>query len=173
MVKPNPEVVNRYWIEDREGFRVHRFRIESLNGLPVSVDSFYDEKSTGPIPSRVIHREHMKDGKLKRETRFEVTKAEFNKPITSNVGTLGSLDPALGDAVSDERIGRRLGYWDGEGLTEDRAEAIKLGKSRLHAIGGIGIYLTIGGVVLGLLVVLSFIYRGRRRPQPTNRASAI
>lgn len=173
LVKPYPDVVIHYWIEDREGFRVHRCRLEDLSGFRV-LDSYYDERSPGPIPSRVIDREYRKDGKVWRETRFEVTKAQFNKPGNPYVGTLASLDLKPGDEVSDERIGKRLGYWDGQGVTEDYTRAVQLGQARVSGETGEEgqprwLYPLLAA--LGLIVLSGVIYAvaARIRRTPASR----
>jgi hypothetical protein len=172
MVQLDPDWVEHYWIDDREGFHVHRYRREDLGGNTV-IDSFYDERSAGPIPSRVIHREYRKDGKLWREIRFEVTKAQFNKPVNPNVGTLASLDLKPGDEVSDVRLGKRVGYWDGQGVTEDYARAVQLGQARVSGENWEQaqprwLYLLLAALVLIVLAGVIYVVAARIRRKPAS-----
>ncbi|MCL2006279.1 MAG: hypothetical protein FWG73_08990 [Planctomycetaceae bacterium] len=108
-----------FWIEE-PSFRVHRKQVETAR-LNVIIDSVFDSKSVGPFPSEI------------RIKRFEDTKQVFNRifhieeivhgnPITHERFSLTSMDLPINTDVVDYRIGRRVGYWDGEKIVDNPVE---------------------------------------------------
>ena len=109
-----------FWIEPVAGFPVHRGRFSTKEGLNQNQSEVYcGENPRFPwLPSRV-ETQYYCQGKPTDATR-EVTilKAEFDVRIPPETWTLAGLDLPIGAPVSDLRVGR-LGYWNGEGLSQD------------------------------------------------------
>jgi len=64
--------------------------------------------------------------RARRDNTILRRSAHFNLPVDPASWTLAGLDMPIGTAVVDYRISRRIGYWDGRGLSEmpptDRAQ---------------------------------------------------
>ncbi len=155
---PTQVCETKYWIEDREGFRVHRV-IYRDKIVHLTIDSEYNDKiGRGRLPSSVIERD-VRDGKWYTELHFTVTRAEYDVNVDPETFTWAGMDLAVGTPVSDERIHRRIGYWNGSGLSEHLLEAQKIGTEAEQAAevrrkslwwagaGGIGVILLAAALV--------------------------
>jgi len=116
----------RYWIEP-QSFRVYRFEYDS-GGAVTRYESSFPKK--GIYPSQVIERRYTPEKKLRSSDEMTVTRAEFNIRVAPTVGELGSLNIPVGREVVDERIGRRIGYWDGEKLVDSLPTALDAAAQR-------------------------------------------
>ena len=108
-----------YWeiyIEE-PGFRVLQYKIKDRD-IDIQIDSEYSDSAFFPFPTRVkILR------KIDGETQFDrtITVQEFKvqKSFPPETFTLTSLNIPLNAMVTDYRINRIIGYWDGEKLVDD------------------------------------------------------
>jgi hypothetical protein len=156
-------VERRFWIEDREGFRVHKFvfKDSSVNKIMVSE---YDENIKGAsLPTQVTSQTFTKDGQLNRELVVRVTKVELNVSVDSNIGTIASLGLPVGEAVADERIGRRLGYWNGNGLSDNLLVAKQISQERQAEAERYQLARNIGLAITAGIMVLVAVFVLRRR----------
>ncbi len=72
-----------------------------------------------PIPTEVLCANYSGRDRERSETRFVRRSAQFNVPVDPASWTLAGLDMPIGAAVLDYRINRRIGYWNGSGLSEN------------------------------------------------------
>jgi len=70
-----------------------------------------------PIPIDVLHVLGME--KTRSEIHFVRRSARFNVPVDPASWTLAGLNMQTGTAVVDVRIQRRIGYWNGTGLSQN------------------------------------------------------
>jgi hypothetical protein len=129
-LKPHPEVEFHYWVEESKGFRLHRFEYRASYRVAVTESTFSGD---GPIPSRVTTKTYLHDKRLSREQLLEVRHAEPNVSVDPNVGKIESLGIPAGTEINDERILKRIGYWDGEKVVDDYNTAMENARTRLVA----------------------------------------
>jgi RNA polymerase sigma factor (sigma-70 family) len=104
-----------FWVDAGHPNRVVK---QSFNGN--TVFSKYDvTKSNDPIPTEVWAVNFYTRERTRVETRYLRQRARFNVPVDPASWTLAGLNMQVGTAVVDYRISRRIGYWDGSGLSEN------------------------------------------------------
>ncbi|MDR2441745.1 MAG: hypothetical protein LBE12_20490 [Planctomycetaceae bacterium] len=107
------------FIEDH-GFRVLRKTLKSPY-IDFQIDAEYLNQKILPFPSQV--KVIRKEGKEHKTVRFNrtitVTNFEVKKSFPPETFTLASLNLPLNATVTDYRINRTIGYWDGEKLADD------------------------------------------------------
>lgn len=128
--RPNADIEYHYWIQPEKHFRVHRAEYRSTYRTDVVLSEYLDE---GVLPRRVVSKSHSPDQKLLRESTVEVQSAVTNCAVDADVGSLRSIDIPPGEPLSDERIGQRLGYWDGKEIVDDYRKSIEIGQGREQA----------------------------------------
>jgi peroxiredoxin len=108
-----------FWIDRECPTHVVRFERNAPGGKQreVAVSHYSDCRADNPLP-RLVEIERFGNGKLWRRVMFEIHQAHYNIPTDPRSWTLAGLNMAIGTAVSDDRILRRIGYWDGSGLSE-------------------------------------------------------
>lgn len=109
-----------FWIADREGYPVYRFAYE-VGGVREVVTSQYAEAERGGhavLPVRVECKHYIR-GNLASSRIVKIRAVELDMPIPAETWTLVGLGLPVGTPVSDLRIKRRIGYWDGNRLVED------------------------------------------------------
>lgn len=155
---------HQVWVEDVDPFRVHRFIYKApARSEQVVVESEFDQyRPVHILPSRVRRTDRIA-GKTAHEVTLKVTRLDLHAKISDKVGTLASLDLPIGEAVVDERHGRRLGYWDGEGIVEDRAVAKAVGKQREESANRSRLFwrLGVGGFVAAACAAVVIVVRKR------------
>lgn len=109
-----------FWIEE-PSFRVHRMtRVMRTPEIEIRCDvrsEFDPQDPANPLPKRVrIHRTESGNPDFIEE--IELLSAEWPAAIPAERFTLKGMDLPLNTEVADYRIHRRLGYWNGEGLSE-------------------------------------------------------
>ncbi|MBX9622661.1 MAG: hypothetical protein K2X82_02495 [Gemmataceae bacterium] len=116
--------VRHYWVEPIDGFRVPKFAyLDPADGSSTrcEVVSEYDGAA---LPSRVVTRETW--GGAKSEAVYTISGLDLGvEPDAAEFGLAG-LDLPPGTRVTDERISRVAGYWNGSGLSESSREALTL-----------------------------------------------
>jgi RNA polymerase sigma factor (sigma-70 family) len=80
--------------------------------------SRYD-RSGGPLPRETVTKEFSRNGKLEMETRCVISNIKLGVSLPASTWTLAGLGMKIGTDVSDNRAGRRIGYWNGAGLSEN------------------------------------------------------
>ncbi|MDR0610301.1 MAG: hypothetical protein LBG58_09345 [Planctomycetaceae bacterium] len=160
----------KFFIEE-PGFRLLRTTYQSPY-IDIQVDSEYSNFKFLPFPTKVkILR---KDGKETKVVRFDreinVTDFEVKESFPPETFTLASLNLPLNATVTDHRINRTIGYWDGEKLVEkpvrisvqERQEwEKKLQDQQQHT----KIVRYVVGIISGLLMVFAIIMMIRNRFQ--------
>jgi len=126
-IKPHPEVEFHYWIEPERDFRLHRFEYRAAFRTDVRVSEFEGDAA---LPARMTLSSYTREKKLKREMLLRVDKVKLNVSVDADVGTYRSVGMPPGEPIADERIGQRLGFWDGEEIVDDLATAIRRGAER-------------------------------------------
>lgn len=131
VVKYNYPKTQHFWIVNNETFPALKVIEEYGNGTSTrELEATYDASVAGArLPSVTVFRKRV-DGKIVSQVTMRVTDVGLDVEVGPHVGTLASLDIPLGCEVSDELLGKRLGYWNGEDLSEDKSEAIRIGQQR-------------------------------------------
>jgi peroxiredoxin len=84
------------------------------------VISRFDPAQPGDvIPTEVLWIEFSGMNRERSETRFVRRRARFNVPVDPASWTLAGLNMPVGTEVIDIRIHRRIGYWNGSGLSQN------------------------------------------------------
>src|SRR5439155_13241980 len=94
-----------FWLEADHPTRV----IKHVDGSDIVVSRY---EGSSPIPVQILITNP------KSSRRIEQTSAQFNVPIDPASFSLAGLAMPIGTDVSDNRIHRRIGYWTGNGLSE-------------------------------------------------------
>lgn len=149
-----------YWIEEPL-FRVHRKKTV-MDFARIEIHSEFDaDDSQSPYPSRVTAVRTYTDERPKCETMFVVKAFDVDVSVPPDRFTLKSMDLPVNTPVIDYRIDRRIGYWDGEGLSE------RLTRGEVNPVeftpaerGRRWLLFLLGGLPLVVLIV---IYLARRR----------
>jgi hypothetical protein len=112
-----------FWIDREHPTHVVRFERSSLAGRQreVAVSHYADGRPDNPLP-RLVEIEQFWNGKPGRRLTFEIRDAHYNIPTDPRSWTLAGLNMPIGTPVGDGRIQRRIGYWDGSGLSEGLPE---------------------------------------------------
>jgi RNA polymerase sigma factor (sigma-70 family) len=130
-----------FWIDAAHPDRVIMIKEQSVNGRTVLISHFDPAHPNDPIPTEVT----LLDFRRKRnfpaswyagipkltllddfyrmkkpdwERHFKRRSARYNIPVDPASWTLAGLGMPIGTDVNDNRTFRRLGYWNGTGLSE-------------------------------------------------------
>jgi hypothetical protein len=107
-----------FWIDQSKDFRVRR--AESRDGAQfVVTTSTYDSASVLPTEVRSVTAN---SSGMQDERRIVVKRVEVDVPIDGATWTLAGLDLPVATALNDDRLQRRIGYWDGTRVAEDVRE---------------------------------------------------
>ncbi len=121
-----------FWIEPRAGFPVHRSRFATETQLNQSQAEVYcDDDAQFPwLPSR-IEITYSRKGEPTGERRLvAVSHTEFGEQVPPETWTLAGLALPLQTPVADLRSHKRLGYWDGKGLSEQPSTTVSIAHKR-------------------------------------------
>lgn len=150
------------WVADGEHFRVYRSSLVSPYKR-LEVESIYDDLAVkSPLPLAVTARDYDSHGKLSRETRVTVDKAQYNVRVDPKSWTIAGLGMPLGQMVVDERIHRVVGHFDGEGLTPQLPDALRKAKAR-HWSSVMWLVVVAGGIIGSVLAAAIVQRRGLLR----------
>ena len=158
---PKPAVAMHFWIESGTVFRVHREEV-SFGQSTVECVSEYGRNES--IPDRVTEKKFSNGKVLEVESETVVIAATYNRPVGDDVGTLASLEMPSGTPVTDERIGQRLGYWDGTEIVPEYEKAIRNDEQRRDREAKRQ-YLKWGAIAVGFTIAAAVVLFGRRRLQ--------
>ena len=110
----DPYLVRDFWIDDKNNFRVYQCKDCFSNGTNLECNiskSYYESEEYPWLPSRVeieIHND------IKQ--RIQVLKGTANLKIPENQWSLAGMEIPKNIEVTDIRVLRRIGYWDGKRL---------------------------------------------------------
>ena len=159
-----------FYIEE-PGFRVLKNTVKDAF-LDIQIDCEYSNPALGPFPSKVTILR-----KIKNEIRFDrtITVQEFKvqKSSPPETFTLASLNLPLNAMVTDYRINRLVGYWDGEKLVDDPVTASAQEMREWEAmrnrqlLGGAVRYVMMGAGVLMIAYALFAKFREWKRGRPS------
>jgi len=111
----------RLYIEE-PGFRLVKKTVESEQGRS-QIENDYSEQKFLPFPTstHIYSVVFQEDGKetVDFDRHITVKDVQIKKSFPPETFTLAGLNLPLNTEVSDYRISRRLGYWDGEKLVDD------------------------------------------------------
>lgn len=110
------------WIDARHNFRVHRYELRVKGVVRCTADSFYENVDYAWLPSRVESRHYGAGGSVNYVRSFSILEAKANVKLPPETWTLEGLRPKVGASVTDLPAKRRLGYWDGVGLSQERLD---------------------------------------------------
>jgi hypothetical protein len=111
-VNPSKGYVADIWIDDRTGFPVYRYDMSRVETL-----SFYENKNYPWLPSRVEGRVYDSKHELIKEYDCSILDGKANVKLPDGTWSLGGLHLPTGTSVQDLRISKRLGYWNGTGIS--------------------------------------------------------
>ena len=109
------DYVYEFWVEE-PAFRIHRKDI-TWPGTHVQIDLRYDADNQSPFPSW-IHCKRTINGQVERERIVTIKSFTIGVEFAPDHFTLKGMEIPINTPVVDYRIQRRMGYWDGEGLSE-------------------------------------------------------
>lgn len=104
-----------FWIDISHPSRVIK---NAWNGDEV-LSEFDPAQPDDPIPTEVFCIAFHGPDRERSQTRFIRRRARFNVPVDPASWTLAGLNLPVGTEVVDLRIQRRIGYWNGSGLSQN------------------------------------------------------
>lgn len=108
------------WIEEPT-FRIHRRVVKTPLSVTTILSSYDGVDDGSPFPSHVEARYELNDGHALRTTITRVNEFALDASIPEDRFTLASMDLPLNTSIVDYRIQRVVGFWDGEGISPERA----------------------------------------------------
>lgn len=150
--EPNKST-STFWIEE-PSFRVHRRRVESAQ-IDEETESWYsplDLKS--PYPERVqTTRTDRHPQGISWKINWRLSNLDTGTPISPTRFTVAAMDVPVGTPLSDYRINRIVGYWDGQNVSPEPVGPV------VHSESASGEATNSerswGAIILGAIVVLS------------------
>lgn len=116
-----------FWVEDAEGFRVHRCeQIDDFGKLYqhwITQSEYSQPVAAQPLPVKTVTNRYDRDGRAISVVTFTQVRARYGVSVDPKAWTLAGLELPIGTPVTDTRIHRRIGHWDGEGLSQTLPEA--------------------------------------------------
>jgi len=98
-------------------FRVHKV-VGTWNGGHFEITSEYDAREpASPFPIRVSQIKEFNGRKI--EKRLTATSLDLDTPLSDDRFTLASMELPVNTAIVDYRLMKRIGYWDGVGVSKD------------------------------------------------------
>jgi hypothetical protein len=125
-------VTSTYWIQE-PGFQVHRRLVESEFARIDIISTFSSAHGDSPFPTRV---EALKTANGKSwNTVWNISEFEVGIDISPERFTVAAMDLPIGTVLSDYRINRIVGYWDGQGVSQEPIAMVTDGGSRALGVG--------------------------------------
>ncbi len=112
-VKSKHDAALDFWISVPNPERV----LKHAYGSNVAISRYRETRFGDPIPMEVTTMDFRGTSPVFGK-RFVRTQSRYNVSVDPAAFTLAGLGMAVGTAVSDDRISRRIGYWTGTGLSE-------------------------------------------------------
>lgn len=107
--------ISEYWIEE-PSFRLHRRTVQTT-GMSVDIRSEFDSAdSLTPFPS-VVHATRTV-GSRTDKTIFKIRELKVGVDVDPKLFTLASMNLPIDTPAVDYQLSKRIGYWNGEGLSE-------------------------------------------------------
>ncbi|WP_430452057.1 hypothetical protein [Rhodopirellula europaea] len=109
-----------FWISNQPHFPIHQMNIQSGRDR---YRCYYDDDS--PIPNRIVNELLENDGTVKRHVDMRIVSLDTESSIDESNFKIDRLEMDIGEQVSDSRIRRVIGFWDGEKIVETQEAAFK------------------------------------------------
>ncbi|MDR2642785.1 MAG: hypothetical protein LBC74_08315 [Planctomycetaceae bacterium] len=152
------------FVIEEPGFHILKCSIKLPLNNEYSLESEYNNPAFFPFPTQ-IRAMHTK-GKDKEVIVFDrtitINEVEIKKSFPPETFTLKGLNLPLNTDVTDIRIHRRLGYWDGEKLVDNPVKISAQESKKLElekAQNSPGFYLRVVFIGLGILLILPAIIK--------------
>lgn len=101
------------WIDDKNGFRVYQYH-DTIEGVrKYTTVSSYSDGDYFWLPTRVETKNYDGKGVLQFESLVSVLKAETKVQFPEKTWSLGGMEPPSGITITDARIHKPLGFWNG------------------------------------------------------------
>jgi len=110
-----------YWIDKDRPERL----IQHTYGLDIVKSRFDEVNLNDPIPVEV-NTMSFRNGTLEYSSQLLRSKVSYNVPVDQTNFSLAGLGMPVGTEVSDNRIHRMIGYWNGFGLSENLPKTSEL-----------------------------------------------
>jgi hypothetical protein len=148
------ETVWELWIEE-PSFHLLKTTCTTGYGMKYSIENTYADK-TAPFPQRThIYREE--NGKVLFDREIHKTLFKKVDSFPKDFFSLKNMDLPINIPVSDLRIMKRIGYWDGEKLSPQPVSTNEGTEIQPVYFGIFRIILIVSGLVLiGLAIFLQF-----------------
>lgn len=146
-----------FWIDDTDQFRLYKMTVG--NTTTISRFNMNDKHS---IPYEVNVTEKDDKGTLRATWKWSNISYSDKYNDTIDVGDITSLGLQIGCPVSDDRMKKRLGYWNGTGLSEELGEAIQAVKIEDARVAAAKDYWRYFWILLCILVLGFGVYWVRR-----------
>ena len=169
---PQKNIEQHLWIGDGEGFPVYRMIIK--NTLKSEINEQIDSEYRQPvnkyfIPVKVHRRSSIDaNGKARIDMLFEEVTSDYAPSLQDDFFSIKRMKLPPGTSVTDSRINKLIGYWDGEKITPDINAALKarqqLAQAETSSFPWQQWAMWMGGI-MGLLLGCWFILHWRRRRQ--------
>lgn len=162
------------WIGDVEGFPIYRVISKSSNSneINMQIDSEYKQPVSKYFIPVKVHRRSSIDanGKARIDMLFEEVSSDYAPHLQAEFFSIKGMNLPPGTSITDARIKKLVGYWDGEKITQD-INAINLAPTQLAQVNAARInwkwWGIFAGCVLGLILLVWFVIRIRQRYQAT------
>jgi hypothetical protein len=111
-----------YWISDKDGFEI--YQVAELRQSRVSSSEYKTEGLGKVLPSKVVYKFFDEvTNALTFESTWELLSAEYNVAVDPAIFTFERMELSPGDPITDQRIGRVIGHWDGSKIVPTPADA--------------------------------------------------
>jgi hypothetical protein len=154
------DVTYDYWIEEPT-FRVYHVVKKSTNPDLISIiDLEYLDAKFEPFPSKV-HLIRDEQGKRVFDRTITVLEFEVKKSFSPETFSLKFLELPLNTSVTDYRINKILGYWDGEKLSIPPVNTREPTEIKQATFEYWRITLMVMGIAVMIFAVILTIYKRR------------
>ena len=146
-------------------FRVYRYDFSIPGVKRNSTISYYENDDYPWLPNRVETRYYNGDGQETSRRLIVIVESEGGVNQPDDTWGLAGLELPIGVPVSDLRIGQRIGYWDGHGLSElpVNTDPQPL-PSRTPIFLICGFVISTGVIVLGIFLYRRFASASKHKP---------
>lgn len=101
-----------FWVDKQNWNIVHRCKYSDENQYTV-IESYLDKG--GGIPTVTEMRQYI-DDKVVSTMTVRIQDHQFNIPVDPSAWTLAGLEMPIGEPITDYRVHRIIGHWDGKML---------------------------------------------------------
>jgi len=153
--------LNDFWIDQAEGFPVHRYEFALPGGERRSVVICQYDKAVllGTIPVEVSLTGYDAEGNVDRQCLMRVLSVDLAYKPDSQTWKLTGLELPVGTPVTDLRLKQRIGYWDGKGLSKQLPVAMPTRRGSSSESYLRWPFFVVGGIAIGAILIV--LVRGK------------